>query len=139
MMVNTNNGTEGLNENLKYGELVEYKNCTFSDLLNVVIDRFIRKLYERYIELNVRYTSSYKRYNRNIASYMHDRPKWIVDDMIDKLAKIQEEVKYTHIIKIQNNIQNNGDITSAGSKDKCQVDTCQTYDVQSLSAWTSEK
>ena len=59
--------------------------------------------------------------------------------MIEKLAKIQEEVKYAQIIKIQNNIQNNSDITSAGSKDKCQVDTCQTYDVQSLSAWTSEK
>ena len=70
---------------------------------------------------------------------MHDRPKWIVDDMIEKLAKIQEEVKYAQIIKIQNNIQNNSDITSAGSKDKCQVDTCQTYDLQSLSAWTSEK
>ena len=60
MMVNTNNGTERLNEDLKYNELVEYKNCTLSDLLNVVIDRFIPKLYEKYIELNVRYTSSYK-------------------------------------------------------------------------------
>ena len=44
------------------------------------------------------------------------------------------------IIKIQNNnIQNNSDITSAGSKDECQVDTCQIYDVKSLSDWTSEK
>ena len=60
MMVNTNNGTERLNEDLKYDELVEYKNCTLSDLLNVVIDRFIPKLYEKYIELNVRYTCSYK-------------------------------------------------------------------------------
>ena len=57
---------------------------------------------------------------------MHDRPKWIVDDIIEKLAKIQAEVKYAQIIKIQNNIQNNSDITSAGSKDKCRVDTCQT-------------
>ena len=39
--------------------------------------------------------------------------------MIEKLAKIQEEVKYTQIIKIQNNIQNNSDITSEGRKDKC--------------------
>ena len=139
MMVNTNNGTERLNEDLKYDELVEYKNCTLSDLLNVVIDRFIPKLYEKHIELNARYTSSYKGYNQNIPSYMHDRPKWIVDDMIEKLAEIQEDVKYAQIIKIQNNIQKNSDITSAGSKDTCQVDTCQTYDVQSLSAWTSKK
>ena len=126
MMVYTNNGTERLNEDLKYDELVEYKNCTLSDLLNVVIDRFIPKLYEKYVELNVRYTSSYKGYNRNIPSYMHDRQKWIVDDMVEKLAKIQEKVKYAQIIKIQINIQNNSDITSAGSKDKCQVDICQT-------------
>ena len=45
MMVNINNGTERLNEDLKHDELVEYKNCTLSDLLNVVIDRFIPKLY----------------------------------------------------------------------------------------------
>ena len=70
---------------------------------------------------------------------MHDRPKWIVDDMIENLAKIQAEVKYAQIIKIQNNIQNNSGITSAGSKDKCQIDKCQTYDVKILSAWTSEK
>ena len=139
MMVNTNDGTECLNEDLNYDELVEYKNCTLRDLLNVVIDRFIPKLYEKHIDLNVRYTSSYKGYNRNIPSYMHERPKWIVDDMIEKLPKIQEEVKYAQITKIKNNIQNNSSITSAGSKDKCQVDTCQTYDVQSLSAWTSEK
>ena len=59
-MININNGTELLNEDPKYDELVEYKNCTLSDLLNVVIDRFIPKLYEKYIELNVRYTCSYK-------------------------------------------------------------------------------
>ena len=32
---------------------------------------------------------------------MHDRPKWVVDDMIEKLAKTQAEVKYVQIIKIQ--------------------------------------
>ena len=48
---------------------------------------------------------------------MHDRPKWIVDDIIEKLAKIQAEVKYAQIIKIQNNVQDNNGITSAGSKE----------------------
>ena len=70
---------------------------------------------------------------------MHDRPKWIVDDMIKELVKIQAEVKYAQTTKIQNNIRNNSDITSAVSKDKCKVDTCQTYDVKSLSTCISEK
>ena len=106
-MVHTNNGTKRLiNEDLKCDELVEHKNCTLSDLLNVVIDRFIPKLYEKYIELNVRCTSCYNGYDRSIHFYMHDRPKCIVDDMIEKLAKIQAEVKYAQIINIQNNIRN---------------------------------
>ena len=87
----------------------------------------------------MRYTSCYKRYDQSVDFYKHDRPKWIDDDMIEKLAKIQAEVKYTQIIKIQNNIQNNSDLTSAGSKNECQVNTCQTYEVKSMSAWTSEK
>ena len=66
MMFNTNNGTERLNEDLKYDEWVEYKNCTLSDLLNIFIDRFIPKLYEIYIELNVRYMSCYEGYDRSI-------------------------------------------------------------------------
>ena len=70
---------------------------------------------------------------------MPERPKWMVDDMIEKLAKIQAEVKYAQIIKIQNNIQNNSGITSAGWKDQCQVDKCQTYEVKCLSAWISEQ
>ena len=61
----------------------DHKNCTLTDLLNVVIDWFIPKLYEKYVELNVKCTSSYKGYNRNIPFYMHDRPKWIVDDRHD--------------------------------------------------------
>ena len=106
-------------------------------MLNVVIDKFIPKLYEKYIEFNVRYTSCYKGYDGSILFYMLHSPKWIFDNM--KLAEIQTEVKYSQIIKIQNNIQNNGNVTSEGSRDKCQVDICQTYDVKSLSACTSEK
>ena len=70
MMVNTNNANERLNEDLKYDDFVKYKNCTLSDLLNVVIDKFIPKLYEKHIELNVRYTSCYKGCDRSIL-FLH--------------------------------------------------------------------
>ena len=63
MMVNINNETEHLNEDLKFDESVEYINCAVSDLLNVVVDRFIPELYEKYIEFHVRYRSSYNGYN----------------------------------------------------------------------------
>ena len=69
--------------------MLEYKNCTLGDLLYVVIDRSVSKIYEKYIELNVRYTSCYKGYDQKILFYMHDRPKCIVDEMIEKLAKLK--------------------------------------------------
>ena len=53
--------------------------------------------------------------------------------MIEELAKIEAEVNYAQIIKIQNNIQNNKDITPARRKYKCQVHTSRTCDVESLS------
>ena len=58
--------------------------------------------------------------------------------MIEKLAKIQAEVKYAELVKIQNNIENNNAITSAESKDESEVDACQTYNVRSISTWESE-
>ena len=50
--------------------------------------------------------------------------------MIERLAKIQADAQ---VVKIQNNIQSNNDITSAEGKDKCRVVSWQTYDVKSLS------
>ena len=116
MMVNTNNGTERLNEDLKYDELVEYKNCTLSDLLTVIVERFIPKLYEKYIELNVRFTSGYRKYHESVPSYMHNRPRWIVNDMVGKIGKISG---YAVNIK-------------AGS-------VANTFELESQCAWSKEK
>ena len=91
MMLNTNNGTECLNEDLKYDELIQYKNCTLSDLLAVIVDRFIPKLYEKHIESNIKFTSAYRKYDVNIPHYMHNRPRWIVDDMLENVGKISSE------------------------------------------------
>ena len=62
LICNTNNGTERLNEDLKYDELVGWKNCTLSELLTIVIESFLPKLYEKYIELNVEFISGYRKY-----------------------------------------------------------------------------
>ena len=41
------------------------------NLLNVLIDKFIPKLYEKYIEINVRITFCYKGYDQSTPFYMH--------------------------------------------------------------------
>ena len=43
ILCNTNNGTERLNEDLKYDDLDAYKNCSLRELLTVIIESFIPK------------------------------------------------------------------------------------------------
>ena len=69
MMCNTTNGTKRLNEDLKYDKLVGYKNSTPSELLQVLIENFIPKHYEKYIELNVKYTTGFGKYQQEIPQY----------------------------------------------------------------------
>ena len=85
---NTNNGTERLNESLKYTELDGYKNCTLSELMGVLIDSFVPNLYERYVSLNIKYTDGYKGYSSSLPRYMVNRPGPLVDDMLRKKNKI---------------------------------------------------
>ena len=102
MMCNTNNGTERLNEDLKYDELVEYKNCTLSELLQALIENFIPKHYEKYIELKVKYTSGFRIYQQEIPQYWQNRPKWCVVDLLEKQSRVT-----TYMIDSVKNIGSN--------------------------------
>jgi len=42
MWVNTNNGTERLNESLKYDDLESHKRCSLSELLTIIVERFLQ-------------------------------------------------------------------------------------------------
>ena len=53
ILCNTNNGKECLNEDLKYGDLSGYKNCSLSKVLSVVIESFIPMHYQKYVKLNI--------------------------------------------------------------------------------------
>ena len=88
LICNTNNGTERLNEDLKYDELVGWKNCTLSELLTIVIESFLPKLYEKYVELNVKFTSGYKKYQESIPESLHNSPRFIVQNMSEKMSKV---------------------------------------------------
>ena len=79
---NTNNGTERLNEDLKYEELEGATRSSLSELLTIIIEKFIPKLYMKYVELNVRCTSGYKSYQEGIPSYLHNRPKSLVKHLL---------------------------------------------------------
>ena len=79
---NTNNGTERLNEDLKYEELEGATRSSLSELLTIIIEKFIPKLYMKYVELNIRCTGGYKSYQEGIPSYLHNRPKSLVKHLL---------------------------------------------------------
>ena len=88
LICNTNTGTERLNEDLKYDKLAGWKNCTLSELLIIVIESVLPKLYEKYVELNVKFTSGYKKYQESIPESLHNRPRFIVQNMLEKMSKV---------------------------------------------------
>ena len=73
-MCNKNKGTETVNEDLKYDELVGQKNCT----ITIVIESFLPKFYGKYVELNVKFTSAYQKYQKSIPESLHSCRHFIV-------------------------------------------------------------
>ena len=88
LICNTNNGTERINEDLKYDELVSWKNCTLSEDLTIVIESFLPKLYEKYVELNVKFSSGYKKCQESLPGSLHNNPRFIVQNMLEKMWKV---------------------------------------------------
>ena len=89
---NTNNGTERINEELKYEELDGYTNCTLSELLSIIIENFLPRLYQKYIELNVKCTSGHKQYQQGINENFKDRPSRMVRDLLENEQKVMERM-----------------------------------------------
>ena len=87
---NTNNGTERLNETLKYKYLNRFQKHSFSRLITILIEKFIPERYESYVKKNIQYTSLSKLYDEDIPTYMKDRPGPLVDDMMDKRGRVTE-------------------------------------------------
>ena len=47
-----------------------------SELLQGLIENFIPKHYEKYIRVNVKYTSGFRKHQQEILQYWQNRPKW---------------------------------------------------------------
>ena len=85
---NTNNGTERLNESLKYDTLDRYKNSSLTELIKSLAQSFLPDLYEKYVSLNIQYTSGHKGYCPTIPRYMVNRPGPLVENMLRKMNNV---------------------------------------------------
>ena len=75
MLTNTNNGTGRLNRGLKTEELVAYQKRSVSKMLKVVIESLLPSFYHCYVELNIRYSDEYRKYQRSLPTYLKNWPK----------------------------------------------------------------
>ena len=89
--------TERLNEDLKYEKVDGNKICSLSELLSVLIDWFISKHYNEYVELNVRYGEGCKKYPQGIPYFLRNRPKQTVDFLLDKMQRVTDNISVTKI------------------------------------------
>ena len=78
---NTNNGTERLNEDLKYERLETATRSSLNDLLTIIIVHFIPSYIQSILSYE-RCASGYKGYLEGIPSYRHDRPKSLVKHLL---------------------------------------------------------
>ena len=51
-------------------------------MLKVVLESFLPSLYLRYVELNIRYSDEYKKYQKSLPTYLRNRSKNIIDHLL---------------------------------------------------------
>ncbi|XP_034077584.1 uncharacterized protein LOC117549639 [Gymnodraco acuticeps] len=58
-------------------------------MLTVLVTDFLPRTYRKYIELNVKYSSVYRRYNENMPKFLKDRPRSGADHVMSRLTEAQ--------------------------------------------------
>ena len=88
IICSTNNGTGRIKEKLKYEDLNRCVNFPISELLTIIIEEFLARRYERYVETNVQFSSGFKKYQNEIPSYLWNRPRIVVEDILNKMKQV---------------------------------------------------
>ena len=63
-------------------------NLLISELLTIIIEKFLPWRYERYVEMNKQFSSEFKKYQNEIPSYLWNRPRIIVEDILNKMKQV---------------------------------------------------
>ena len=88
MSSNTKNGTERINGALRSDELIGFKYCSLNEFLEIIIFRFLPKLYRKYVSLNVKFLSGFKTYAENIPTYLQNRPRSLVTFLLERAQRV---------------------------------------------------
>ena len=68
-------------------------------MLKIVIQEFLPKLYDRYVEINVKYTEKHKKYETALPPFLKNRPRKIIDHLLDRMGKVEsDEINSVEIV-----------------------------------------
>ena len=99
ILTNTNHGTERLNKEIKSNDLENHRKCTLMEMLKVVIQEFLPKLSDRYVELNIKYTEKDKKFKTVLPPLLKNRPRKIIDHLLDQISKVESaEINSVEIV-----------------------------------------
>ena len=73
-IVNTNNGVEAQNKHFKYNYLPRSVDKSVFGIAVLLVESFIPDAYQHYVDTNFKQSSAYRSYNRDLPSYLHNRP-----------------------------------------------------------------
>ena len=72
--VDTKNGTEALNKDLKYSYLPKRKSLTLSGIASLLIDRFLPDMWQKYVFQNYKLSTEYMQSLQHGYSCLPTRP-----------------------------------------------------------------
>ncbi|XP_039282521.1 uncharacterized protein LOC120348732 isoform X1 [Nilaparvata lugens] len=104
MHINTNNRVERLNKEQKYSHLEGFKNCSLSELIDVLIFQFLPERYARYVSENLIMTPQYRKYGDNIPPYLHGRPKWLIDHVVISRLSLVHNTSAEEVIEVDEGV-----------------------------------
>ena len=89
--ITMNNGAESQNKLLKYSYLKQYCNKSMTLVIEVIIQEFSTDAIRKYTLSNSRLNSQFKSYNKQIPSYLLDRPLFFIQHVYKRLLTARNE------------------------------------------------
>ena len=91
LVINTNNSIERQNKCLKYDYISRYSDKSLTGLLILIRDFYLPDAYKKYIQSNLKLSSSYRKYNDNIPEWLQERPHNFIKHVLQRLHTAQSE------------------------------------------------
>ena len=63
-----------------------------SELLKIIITKFLPKLYRKYVFLNVKYSSEYKRYTDVVPNFLQNRLRELVKFLLERSQRVSTRI-----------------------------------------------